>query len=268
MANASSNQYRVGFRFGAVFELNANGRPNATSTTFYEGLEFKGPKAFNFSTPEVRQISHYGWDRVAAVDFLPSTDPVSGEILVSQQYFDLDALLLNLVKYNIGETTMLAGATDQQGNEPDVGLLLYAQALDASTKLRNWNFIIIPKARFNVLPGGWDENSAEHRYPFVASPSANHLWGATMAVATEGATEAAYHRGHSIYKPKLVAALGDGSTVAFTFPATAQAADTNKVAVYVNGTVVSTGITVATTGVTFDTAPALNADIDVLYEVA
>jgi len=268
MSNASGQQYAVGLRYAVVFELNTDGRPNATAQTAYEGLEFKGPKAFSLNTPEPRQISHYGWDRVAAVDYLPPTEPVSGEITVSQEDLDLDALLENVTKFNVGEATLLAGASDQQGSEPDVALLLYQQSLDATTKIRNWRFIIIPKARVKALPGGMDENAGENRYTFVAAPSANHLWGAAMVSGTEGAEEAAFFRGQAVYKPKVVAYLGDNSTVLFSFPAAAQAANTDKVAVFVDGTEQTSGITVATTGVTFTTAPALDADIVIFYEVA
>ena len=54
MTATSGQQLSVGLRYAAVFPLNANGYPNATSTTACEGLEFGGPKAFELSVPDVR----------------------------------------------------------------------------------------------------------------------------------------------------------------------------------------------------------------------
>ena len=266
MANASAQSYAVGARYGVVFALNADGRPNASSTTVYEGVEVVGIKSLSLTTPDARQVTHYGIDRVLAVDYLPPTEPVSGEILTAQDNLTLDALLDSTATFNVGESTMLVGSSDEQGDEPDVGILIFQQALDASTRIRNWRFMIFPKARVKAMSAGMAENPGESRYTFVAAPTTKHLWGTALAAGTEYATEASYTRGHSVYKPKLVAFQADGTEDEFTFPAAAQAANTSKIAVWVDGTLTTTGITKATTGVTWGTAPADGADIVIFYE--
>lgn len=266
MTAASGKQYAVGARHAIVYALNSDGRPNATATTYYEGLELTGPKAVTLNVPEPRRIDHYGADRVLAVDWLPPNEGVTGEIRVAKEDLDVDALVSGVVKFSFGEATMLVGSSDQQGDEPDVGILCFQQSLDASTKTRKWRFFIIPSARLVALPGGMDENPVENRYAVAASPTTKHLWGEAMEIATEGALEAAYVRGMSNSKPHIVAFLGDNAEDEFLFPTAKQASTVDNVTVWVDGVEQTSGITVAVTGVTFTTPPGTGADIVVLYE--
>ncbi len=266
MTTASGKQLPMGFRFGYIFELNANGRPKATGVTAYEGIPFQGAQAFTLNFPESQRITHYGEDRPLASAFLPSKDPVTGELRSAVDNLDLDAVLSGNKKFEVGEAAMLAAQTDNQGNEPVVGGLFYQKSLDLSTKRARWRSFLLPSIIVQPIPSGFAEGSESARYPIICNPSSAHLWGTPMTLNIEGALEAAVFRGMTEGKPKLVAFLGDGTTTVFPLPTSAPALSTDKIVVVKNGTEVTSGITLATTGVTFAVAPALNDDIDVFYE--
>lgn len=266
MANASGQQYGVGLKYAAIFALNSDQRPAATNTTAYMGVAFQGKRTFSFNVPEARRIDHFDGDNIDAVDYLSPNEAVTGELLAHGIDFTMDAAVSGLSTFNVGEMTMLVGGSDKDGEEPEVGLMLYQQALDKSGKTRHWVFVVFPRVKIHALPGGMDENPSETRYTFIANPVEKHLWGTTMSTSTEGASKASFTRGTAKYKPAIASFVGDGSTLVFAFPAAQQAYSTDKIAVFVDGVLTTTGITKAVTGVTFTTAPALNADVNIVYE--
>lgn len=271
MANATGKQFGVGLRRAVVFELNASGLPNASGTTAYEGLEVVGPRAWTLTNPEPRKITHLGNDRPLAVDYLPPNEAMSAELRLAANDIPLQATLTGVENFNVGEGSLMAWNTDQQGSEPDIGLLLFQQSLDTSTKLRHYRFHIIPSGRAYPAPANMDENAAEHTYTVAPNPTTKHLWGTALASGTEGATEAAAIEGMTKGRPNIVAFKGDAATVAFLFPTAkpAIATITAKIAVWVDGVLKTGGgvdYTEATTGITFGVAPADGAIIVAFYE--
>ena len=200
MTATSGNQLAVGARGGFIFALDANGYPAADSTTVYEGLELKGLKAGDLNVPNPRVITHSGNDRVLANDFLPSLEPITGEVRAANLGMGVNAAITNVNTFTAGEMTFMPWGTDQQGSEIDVALMLFQQSLDTTSKLRRYRTIIIPKARAVPLASGMNENPNEQRYQIVSNPTTKHLWGTTMAVETEGATEAAFIEGMATYQ--------------------------------------------------------------------
>jgi hypothetical protein len=252
----------VGFRFGTVYELNANGRPKADSSSIsYIGFEFSGPKAYNLAIPDTRKIAHVGKDRVIVNDQLPTLEVTTAEVRVSTLDFDMDALLQNVKKFTVGQATLLARGTDQQGAEPTVGMLLYQQSKDVATGLRNWHFHIIPATQCVPIPAPFTENPEDHRYSLTPTPSRKHLWGVTLTLGVEGAEEAGIFDGKMSHRPFLDNYLGDGTEDEFflTHPSY-----DNTYAVFVNG-VVANGVTKTVEKVTFNSPPALDADIQIFY---
>lgn len=269
MTTPSGNQLAVGARGGFIFPLNSSGFPAATATTVYEGHEIKGLKAGDLNVPNPRVITHAGNDRVIANDFLPSIEPITGEIRAANLGMPLNAALTNVLNFSAGEIKMMPWGTDQQGSEIDVGILLFQQSLDTDLKLRRYRTIIIPKARAVPLPSGMNENPNEQRFSIVSNPSTKHLWGTSLVVGTEGASEAAFVEGMSTYRPNLVAWKANGTEVEYLFPTSKPAADhtTPKIAVWDNGTLVAGGdLTLAADGITFDVAPTTGHIIVALYE--
>jgi len=265
----SGNQLAVGARGGFIFPLDTNGYPAATSTTVYEGLEIKGLKASDLNIPNPRVITHAGNDRVLANDFLPSLEPITGEIRAANLGMSVNAAISNVLTYTEAGMTFMPWGTDQQGSEIDVALLTFQQSLDTDLKLRRWRVIIAPKMRAIPLASGMNENPNEQRYSIVSNPSNKHLWGTTLSVGVEGVTEASFHEGMSTYRPNLVAWKANGSATEFLFPTSKPAADftTPLIKVWDNGTAVAGGdMTLAADGVTFDVAPTTGHIIVALYE--
>lgn len=260
---ASDNFAPVGFRFGTVYELNANGRPKATSPTVsYVGMEFYGPKAYNLTIPNPRQIVHTGKDTILVQDQLPSLEATTAEILVSIVQFDMDALLSAVKKFTVGQFKMILRNTDRQGSEPVVGLLLYQQAKDPDSGLRMWHYHIIPSTQAIPIPSQWNDTPQDHRYSLSPSRIAKHLWGVTLTLDEEGATQAGIFDGNGDHKPFLDNYLGNGSQE--TFPLTYDSFDTSY-AVFVNGVENTTAIKTVSE-VDFDGyPPANNADIQIFY---
>lgn len=270
MTAVSSFQLPVGLRSVTVFALDASGYPAASSTSAYEGTDFAGPKAFSLTIPEPRKITHTGGDRVLGVDFLPPLESASAELRVGRLDYDVIALLTGVKNYTLGENVGVAYGTDKQGSEPQVGLLLYQQSLALPSGEQSWRAIMLPRAKVIPLPPGMSDNPEEVRFAVAPSVVGAHLWGAALTSVNDGATTAQVIDRSFEYKPKLVAFKGDGSAVAFTFPAAYQAVSTTKIKVWVDGVLktLTTDYTVTTAAVTFLAAPASGAIVTVLYETA
>jgi hypothetical protein len=267
MTASSGNQFHVGTRKGYVFPLTAAGVPAAASpTVVYEGIELSAIKGFDIQTPDSRRISHVGNDRVAAVDFLPSLEPVTGEIRVAPSLQTLNSTLTNVNKFAIGNAVGMPWQTEDQGTESDVGLVVFQQSLDVTTKLRAYRGLIVPRARAIPMLAGMNDNPGETRYSIIANPSTTHLWGTALATGTEGATEAAVLETMSAGRPHLVAWLCNNSATVFTFPADKPAIDTNYT-LWLDGVLTTANLTKTVTDVTnTSTAYASGKVLVILYE--
>jgi hypothetical protein len=266
MSAPSGKMLAVGLRHAQIFALDSSGYPAATDTTLYSGLEIVGPKVFNVTLPETRKITHPGNDRVLNVDQLPSLDGASAELTAARNDYDVYALLTGTKEYTIGEAKIIGLATSKQGSEPQMGMLLYQQALDGVSGARVWRSFLIPKGLVFPKPGGMNENNTEHVFTVQPQVVSKHVWGKAFAIADEGYTTAQVQEMMTEYKPKLAAFQGDGTEDEFLFDVAYPAVSVAKITVWVDGVIQSAGITPAVTGVTFTAAPADGAMIVVLYE--
>lgn len=266
MTASSGNQVFVGTRKGYVFPLTTAGLPAADSTTVYEGLELSLIKGFDIATPDARRISHNGNDRVGAVDFLPSLEAVTGEIRVAPSLMTLNAALMNVSSFSIGNIKAMPWQTEDQGSENDVSLLIFQQSLDRDTKLRSYRGLVIPRARVVPVLAGMNDNPGEIRYQVVANPSTKHVWGTSLITGTEGATEAAAIETMSAGRPKIVAWKTDGTVTDFLFPTAAQATSAGAVTCWLDGVLVSSGITVTTDKIAYGVAPTTGKWLVAFYE--
>ncbi len=259
MANTSGIQWGVGLRRAVVFPLNSDGTLKATSTTVYEGLEFSGPRAFDITYPDARLITNPGNDRVRDQMYLPPTDPVKCELRTGFDDQAINAALMGVSQFTVGESTLVPFGTDKQGSEADIALLLYQQAHDDS-KLTRWRYVMIPRARAIPMPAGMNDNALETRYSVSISPSTKHIWNVALQAGTEGCTEMALADGMAEGKPAIVAWKADGTATVFSFPTDKQAISTAKINLFdaSTGAEVTVGITKATSGITYGVAPAAN----------
>lgn len=266
MSAPSKKRAGVGFRSATIFALNANGRPAGVNGTAYEGITAEGAKTLTINDPAYRTIYHNGDDRVMQLDQLPPTEAATAELRLGRLNDTLEAALSGLLSFTVGEQNlMLSGVTDKDGFEPTVALVAYRQALD-ETGGRVWHYVIFPKVIASLRESGFDDNPEERVYMLTPQLVSKHLWGVSFAEGVEGGTSGQFIRGVAQYKPKFVAFVGDASQTEFLFPATRQAVATSKITVWVNGALVTSGITKATTGVTWGAAPAAAAEIVIGYE--
>ncbi len=267
MTATSGKQFPVGLQVATIFALNSAGRPKASATTAYSGVEVRGAKVWTFTMPKPNKKTHLGNNRVQAIDYLPSQEGAESELKASLYDYELIALLAGVKTFTIGEATAVSMITDQQGKEPDVAIHLCQQSLNLANKLRRWRNILIPSGRCIAQPGGMSDNPEDVTYSIAMNPVDVHLWGAALAVATEGAEEQAYIEFMTEGPGRFVAYLADGIEDEFVLPSTALG--TGKVAVWDNGApVVSPAVTITTTKVTFAAAPTATHDIVVFYEEA
>jgi len=219
---SSGNQLPVGLRYVTAYSLLASGLPQAGAVpaTAYQGVEFEGPKAFSLNVPEARKITHVGEDRPLAIDYLPPTDAMDGELQVSPSEFNVVALLGATVMATAAEKTFVPMATSKQGFEPQIGLLMYQQSLDVTLGTRTWRSFIIPSARCVYMPAGMGQDAQDTRYKVAPAVVTKHIWGTSLATGTEGATSMQIAEIHTTARPNIVAWLsaGGGGTTTFTFP--------------------------------------------------
>jgi hypothetical protein len=266
MTAVSGKQYGVGAQYAVVFALNATGTPDASDTSPYSGVQMVGAKAFTLTIPDARKVTHIGDSRPLQVDYLPPTDAMSGELTVAQENFTLLALLTGTEVLTTGESKSVGLGTSQQGLEPQVGLLLFQQALD-ETGTRVYRWFLAPRATLYPHPEGFNDNPSEHR--FIISPAVvtKHLWGTTFVdAAKEGFTEAQMILGQSTYRPAVVAWKASTGTTQFDLPALAPGINATKMTVWVDGVEQTSGITAGTTRITFGTAPGNGKMVVCFYE--
>jgi len=269
MTSVSGKQLGVGMRFAAIFKLNASDYLAATSTTAYEGLQIVGAKAFTVNVPDPRQIAHTGDDRVLQRDVLPSFEGVTAELRTARRDYDVHALLTGTNVKTLGELDAIGLGTDQQGNEPQVGMLLYQQAVDAVSGKRRWKSYVIPKAVVIPKAAEMNENPQEHVYSVTPFVVGQHLWGAPFSSgsAGEGYSQAQVIEMMTEYEPVIVGFKSSGSAATYNFPTAKPAASVDKIHAFAGGVELTSEISKAVTGITtLGGTPTDGEIISVVYE--
>jgi len=219
---STGKQLPVGLRYVTVYELLSTGMPEAGAVpaTPYEGIEFSGPKAFTLNVPEARKITHIGEDRPLAIDYLPPTDGMDGELQVSPSEFNVVAALGDIVMETVAEKTFVPLSSDKQGFEPQVGVLMYQQSLDVDSGVRTYRSFIIPSARCVYMPAGMGQDTEDNRYKIAPAVTNQHLWGTDLVLGTDGCTSIQAIELHTVGRPMLCAwqSAGGGGTTEFNFP--------------------------------------------------
>lgn len=253
----------VGFgtRKGIVYELDQYGLPLGTydesdiaNTDPYTGLEIYGIRSFEVTYPEPRRIPHFNGDRVELVQQFPSLDASAGTIVVDGNDLNLASVLANVKKSTISGMELMPHLSDQQGNEPNVGLLVY-QAAKKSNGVQGWHFQFIQSTSMIPRPGPYGDNNYETRYALAPNAVTAHLWGFALSLATDGAESAGIIDGFALNPPRITTWIADGIEDTFLFEATQQPPDsTYKVYKAIAGVVteVTSGLTKTTTQIVFD----------------
>ena len=265
----------VGFgtRKGIVYELDATyGLPKATSTSPYVGVEIYGIRGLQLTQTNVRRIAHYDGDRVGLTQILPTLDVPSGTITVDGADLTLGSILGSVTKTTVSGMELMPMMSDQQGDEPNVGLIVY-QAARKTTGVTGWHFHIVPTTQLVAQPGSFGDNNYETVYQMSPSASLKHLWGLAFSTSTDGTESSALIEGFAPYKPRVTAWLADGTEDVFAFDAALNATDTSyKLYQAIAGVVseVTVGVTKAVDDITFATGsiPANNTILLAAHMVA
>ncbi|GIL24614.1 MAG: hypothetical protein BroJett042_31270 [Bacteroidota bacterium] len=211
----------AGLRRVQVFALDANGYPDGdqSGANGYEGRSVRGIQSMSLTIPPMRRIVHRGQDRVIAQDYLPPEEAASGEFRAAAQDLGFDAMLTNTLLDEVAEVTLGGLATDQQGNEIDVCLVVYRQALDTTPgaqQLRRWQHYIFPIARMVPRPGGADQGGAdENIYDLIPAVASKTPWGTAFTLVDNGFTETQVLRGSGEYPAMIERFDASGSPDTF-----------------------------------------------------
>ena len=263
----------VGFRHCQILAVSASGFPLATDTAEYAGARISGARTLTINDPEPQQITHLGDDRPFALDVLPPTEALTGELVTGKVNDVVSQILSDDLGVTIGEAEILGIGTDNRGDEDQVCMLAYRQTLDtdpdsANFGARRWEFRLFPLTFLIERETGFSESPEERMYTVRPQFVTQYPWGVSFDVNTEGFEQAQGLRGISEYKPRLVSFLGDTAETSFVFDTSFYAQSTDKIAVWVDGTLTTTNITKVTTGVQWTTAPDTDAEIVIFYEYA
>lgn len=261
----------VGFgtRKGIVYQLDQYGLPLGTyeldiydvlqpTTDPYTGLEIYGIRSFELTYPEPRRIPHFNGDRVELVQQFPSLDAAAGTITVDGNDLNLASVLGNVLKSNVSGMELMPFLSDQQGNEPNVGLLVY-QAAKRTTGVQGWHFQFIQSTSMIPRPGPYGDSNYETRYALAPNAVTAHLWGFALSIATDGAESAGVIDGFAPYKPRITTWIADGVEDVFAFKAGELPTDDDyKIYKSTAGVVteVTSGVTKSTENIDFAVAPA------------
>lgn len=273
-----------GLQNGIVYELNAKGRPKATTNQAYVGLEVYASKLFNLTLPAARRVAHIGNDRLLKVQIFPSQEIPTGELNVGAEDLELVQVLKGATDIKeIAGMKMLPSLSDLEGNEPNVGMILWQAALEKRTSAQGFRFFMLPQTKAVPRIGGAGPDPIDTIFDLSPNPSEAYLWGASLApladpsdefsgVPEVGAYAAGVWDGFSVYPPRIASFISDADDVAFLFPNNAKPQNVDDIAVFTADAdddfaveVDPNDYTATLTGVTFDTTPGLNKEVHILF---
>jgi len=274
----------AGLRHVDLLAIDANGIPLAsgTATNGYEGLHLALAKALTLTTPEANVVQMTGDDRVGGQIALGPTEMASFELRTGKDNLEADALLSDVSVVDIGDMKAILQETCKRGQEPEVCVLAYQQAVDtqkgsATRGSTHWIWYLFPRAKLVQQPPSREEGAqAETTYMGYPQVVESYPWAISFATGTEGAEEGQYIRGIAQNPVKIEAWLGDGLEVDFLWtdtPAVDSAGDP-KCTVWhwvlstETSSDVTSSVTLDTTDITFVTAPADGDIVIAFYELA
>ena len=259
-----------GLRFANIFELNADGYPAAVDTTPYEGMQIKGSTAFDLQIPDSRKITGLGEDGITQVVYLPPQEGAAGTLNAEAADPYLAALLDGTNVITVGELTAVGMATDRQGFEPQLGMLMYQAARGLDTGKSYWHSYFLPSAQIVRKGGPMNADKAATIHQIAPNRVNHHLWGTQFTMLAEGFLSAQILEAWTNNPVIVTSFVGDNTEDEFLFPTDNPSVNTTSTVVFVDGVkkTLTTDYTVTTTKVTFVAAPETGANICILREVS
>lgn len=223
MAAPAKKIFAVGLNAVRIYELDQDdGSIASTNATAYDGLSVGGPVTFSYEAPDFERIAHPGNNIVLQTDALPSLETSTASLEVSRSDMDTIAALANVNVHNIvTDINAIAWQTNQQGTEPTVALMAYAQAKTASGT-RAWSTYIFPKAIIIPKPKGMSREQSNHVYFVQPQSASKHIYGVALNATDDGCTSAEVIEYQSNYRLHVAAWTTTATETEFSFDAAQQ----------------------------------------------
>lgn len=278
MAAPTKKIFTVGLNAARIYELDQDdGTIASSNATAYDGLSVGGPVLFTYEPPDPESIAHPGNNQVLQRDVLPSLEASSGSLEVSRSDVDTIAALTNVNVFNpVADINSIAWQTNQQGTEPTVGLLVYAQAKTAAG-LRAWSTFVFPKAVIIPKPKGMSREQANHAYFVQPQSAAKHVYGVALNATDDGCTSAEVIEYQSNYRLHVAGWTTTSTETDYNFASGLKYTNNGSAGIIVtkNGTKMTYGATADAThytadadGITFGAALTNGDKVVALYELA
>jgi len=279
MAAPIKKIFTVGMNAARIYRLDQDsGAIDATNATAYDGHSVGGPVTFAYDPPNPDVISHPGNNQVLQQDSLPSLEASSGTLEVSRTDADTIALLTN-TKVNstlVTNVNSIGWRTNQQGTEPAVGFVTYAQA-KTPAGVRCWSTFAFAKAMITPKPKGQSREQQNHSYFVLPQFTTSHIVGVAYSLTDDGFTSTEVNEYQSNYRLHVAAWKTTNVEAAYDFAATLKYTDAAGAGIVVtkNGVKMTYGATADAThyvadadGITFGAALTSGDIVVAMYELA
>lgn len=237
-------------------------------------LRMEGVKTWPHTVTEPETVTVTGDDGLLSqYQFEPIEFP-SFVVEFGTRDLTLEALAQSTSTYDIGDSTV-GIVQPVEPTYPDMIFIVQSQAKSRASGSKNaasWETLLIPNAQMVPLSrDSFAERSAGTiRYRVTTNASDTFPWGEALTEGNQGCTEAAAFVITSENRIHMHRYSGDGATAAFNLDYTPVENSSDKIHVYVDGTVqvYTTDYTVSGTVVTFATGsiPAAGEKIIVWFE--
>lgn len=241
MATATGRYVPVGARHARIYALSTSTgviSSGSASTTAYNGVWVQAIRGLELTTPEAQVINHAGDDGIFQVDSLPATEAITGTLTTGVIDLDLREDITGDLVRTDGERKFSLIGSSNQGNEVQVAMLIYQQALQVlpggtTDGLRRWSWLILPKVL--LIPQEHSFGGTEFTKTYTVRPQFTNAypWGIAFSSASEGATRSQGIKGIAEYKPAINTWTGNATLTTFNLDTNYAAATTAKVKVFV-----------------------------------
>lgn len=265
----------VGARLAEVFNLDSDGLPsvNSSSATPVTGTLVQGIKTFTYEDPDPVRHSHYGQDRVFAQDSTPPTEGGSFTMTTAKTNLILDAMFEGNKVASIDGIPMRVVNSDKRGNEPQVFISVFRQALDTKKdsatfgKLRQYHAAFIPSSRVSPSAQSMEQATTDKSYTGTPTNITVTPWNQAFDETTWGASQGEYVEAVLDYKPRWNWYLGNGTITAFQL--SKPPVDSAHLHIWVDGTLTTpsaVNTSTANPAFTLSSAPGVSKKVGALIE--
>lgn len=267
----------AGFRYGFYGVVNSSGYcvgstaagPSAGGVSHM--LRLDGVQTMPIEAAENEDVVVLGDDQPLTTFGFEAAGLPNGILELAVRDSTFDALCQGTLVQTIGDLEM---SVYQPADRASIDMALLLQRRSKKWEpgvlgVKAWEIVHIPRSTLTPLFAALRQReSSPYRYSMNTSKADRMGWGATLVESVNGTTAAPFTVVDSDNPIHLTAGLGNAAAVAFSLNYTPVSGA--KVKVFKNGVlqVLTTHYTVAGKVVTFVTAPATDAQLQFLYEVA